>query len=306
MEQGSNTKKNIKMKDILRLFFKYEIDSLPVLDKKSSFKGLINKDTIIQDATNGGFIDKPFSKSINKYLFYPDEEKFLVFVSSLSEKFKFPVVDAKGEFLFLWDKIKLLNSYYNLYSKDKEIDISGDMFYKAILNVLPFNILLTDSKNSVIFANDNFLKNFDFEKAVLLDHRLSGFFPSINKILTKQNFFPNIFSIMYRHLKWYYTILKCETTFIYIFSLTDEKLKIHNTDFLFSADSVEIRSRRRKNHKHENKQKAKSLPTIIEDQETDIIRKVLTENDWNITRAARILNIPRQTLQYKISKYKII
>ena len=306
MEQIANTKKNIRIKDIMRLFFKYEIDSLPVLDKKNNFKGLINKEAIIRDATDAGFIDKSFSKLTNKYLFYPDEEKFLIFISNLSEQFKFPVIDVKGEFLFLWDKKKLLNSYYNLSAKDKKFDMTADMFYKKILNILPFNILLTDSENKIIFANESFLRNFDFNRTILLEHNLNNFFPTINNILTKQNLFPKTHSITYRHIKWYYTFLKYNSSFIYIFSLTEEKLKIHDRDFLFSVDSLEIRSKRGKYQNQNKKQIAKSLPNIIKNQETDIIKKVLEKNEWNITKAAKELNIPRQTLQYKISKYKII
>ncbi len=51
MNQGTIDPKIIKIKDIMRLFFKYDIDALPVLDKKNKFKGLIDKNLIIQDAT---------------------------------------------------------------------------------------------------------------------------------------------------------------------------------------------------------------------------------------------------------------
>jgi len=35
------------------------------------------------------------------------------------------------------------------------------------------------------------------------------------------------------------------------------------------------------------------------------IERILGENDWNISRAARELDIDRQTLYNKIEKYKI-
>ncbi len=39
--------------------------------------------------------------------------------------------------------------------------------------------------------------------------------------------------------------------------------------------------------------------------EIDLIIKALEETEYNISQAAEILNIPRQTLQYKISKYNL-
>jgi DNA-binding NtrC family response regulator len=43
----------------------------------------------------------------------------------------------------------------------------------------------------------------------------------------------------------------------------------------------------------------------LEDMEAEHIRNTLAETDWNISRAARLLNIDRVTLYRKIKKYKI-
>ncbi len=299
MEQGTTDPKIIKIKDIMRLFFKYDIDALPVLDKKNKFKGIINKNLIIQDATDSEFIGKLFSRVADKYLTYPDEEKFLFLVSNLSEDVEFPVIDEKGKFLFLWDKRKLLNSYYSISDKEKEADKTDELLYKAVLNNIPSNIILTGIDNNIFFANKSFIKDFDFELNILLGRNLNKFFPNINIILAKQNFFPKIHSITYRHIKWHYIIIKCKASFIYIFSKAEESLIKHG------KDNIEIEPKRKKKEKQKGSQKDKSLPNLIRDKETDMIKKVLQENDWNITKAAGILNIPRQTLQYKIIKYKI-
>lgn len=306
MEQGLIIKKIIKMKDIIRLFFKYDVEFIPVLDKKNKFVGLIKKDLLIQDATEGEFIERPFMKFIDKYLSYPNEETFLTFVTNLSENCKFPVIDRKGEFLFLWDKKKLLNSYYNISVKEKEEDPADDMFYKEILNHLPFDIVLTDIKNKILFANKSFIKNFDFQQDILIDNNINKFFPTINMVLSSQNFYPKVHSITYRHLKWYYTVLKFRMTCIYIFSLMEERLKIHGKDYLFLSDNSENKVTEKKNKINQKEPKNNSLPDVIKNKETDIIKKVLQDNEWNISKAANILKIPRQTLQYKISKYKLI
>ncbi len=48
-----------------------------------------------------------------------------------------------------------------------------------------------------------------------------------------------------------------------------------------------------------------SLKDTMEDIEKELIEKALDEADYNISYAAEILNIPRQTLQYKIGKYDL-
>ncbi|MBU1077996.1 MAG: hypothetical protein KKH98_11930, partial [Spirochaetes bacterium] len=62
MNQEDSPKKIIRMKEIMRLFFKYEVDVLPVVDKKDKFKGFVDKNLVLQDATDSTFIEKPFSK----------------------------------------------------------------------------------------------------------------------------------------------------------------------------------------------------------------------------------------------------
>ena len=47
------------------------------------------------------------------------------------------------------------------------------------------------------------------------------------------------------------------------------------------------------------------LNTSVDKVEREIIIAALEQTDYNITRAARIMNIPRQTLQYKIKKLNI-
>lgn len=296
-------KKIIKMKEIMRLFFKYEVDVIPVIDNKNKFKGFLDKNLIIQDATDSGFIEKSFFKIIGKYLIYPQEEKFLLLVSKLNDDTGLPVIDKKGNFLFLWFKKDLLNHYYT-YPKEKLKKSEEENIYREILKSLPFNILLTDSAYKIIFINNNFLKEFDFEENILLNHRISKFFPNINKIFTDSNLFPKIHKMQYRHVDWFYVILNYNSTYIYIFSLKEEKFKKHDKEKLFSIDKLDIKTMSK--NKQVDADDSQSLPQVIENQETEIIKKTLQENDWNVTKAATILNIPRQTLQYKISKYKII
>ena len=47
------------------------------------------------------------------------------------------------------------------------------------------------------------------------------------------------------------------------------------------------------------------LRDILEDKEKEIIEKVLLHSNGNISEAARVLDLPRQTLQYKLRKLNI-
>ena len=43
----------------------------------------------------------------------------------------------------------------------------------------------------------------------------------------------------------------------------------------------------------------------LKEVEKNHIRQILTDNDWNIARSAKILEIDRSTLYSKINKYEI-
>ena len=51
--------------------------------------------------------------------------------------------------------------------------------------------------------------------------------------------------------------------------------------------------------------KRKSLKERVEEVEKEYIKEALIIGGFNITKAAEILDMPRQTLQYKIKKYKL-
>lgn len=45
-----------------------------------------------------------------------------------------------------------------------------------------------------------------------------------------------------------------------------------------------------------------SLPEVLRDVEEQMIEQAMRETEGNILRAAKLLGIPRQTLQYKLSQ----
>ena len=65
---------------------------------------------------------------------------------------------------------------------------------------------------------------------------------------------------------------------------------IHNNKRDMSIDSNSIRP----------------LDVSLQSYEREIIASALEKVDYNISKAAKLLNIPRQTLQYKIKKLEIM
>ncbi len=305
MEHTKKTKKGAKIKDIIRLFFKYDINAIPVVDNRNLFKGLIFKQEIIDNAGEISFIEKPFSTISNKFIFFPKETEFLQFISKLNDSLEFPVINLKGELLYLWRKKDLLDLYYSITKNViKEPSTQNIIDFEAIINVLPLNIIIVNSKNKIIFASKSFLETLDFKKEILINQLVHKIFPKINIIRTKDSLYPNIHKIKYQHQEWYYLIFNLSTTasmkgcYIYVFTQNKN---------MFNAGISEIIKGDKVNIKKENNAKKEQPPLteLIKSQEKELIKKVLEENAWNISQAARILKIPRQTLQYKISKYKI-
>lgn len=293
------SKKGAKIKDIIRLFFKYDIDAIPVIDNKNNFKGLIFKKNIIEYAGEVAFIEKSFSTVSDKFIFFPEESEFLQFISKLNDSVEFPVINLRGIVLYLWKKKDLLNLYYSI-TRDT-IKLAGEstgIDFEKIVNILPINFIIVNSRNKIIFASKAFIENLDFRKEILLNQSVIKIFPKLNIIRTRETLYPKVHKIKYQHQDWYYTILNLESTgtmkgcHIYLFSPNRYMLSMERGESKEKEEPLLTKE-------------YKSLNDIIGSQEKEMIQKVLEENEWNISQAARILKIPRQTLQYKISKYKI-
>lgn len=290
MESQTVIKKNIKVTDIIRLFFKHDVDILPIIDSKNTFKGLILKRDLIDHSGDITFIEKSFSSIVNNFLFKPTEKEFLQIISNLNENIEFPVLNLKGQVVSLWRKKNLLDLFYGFTKSTTKTTLVPDIDFEAILNTLPVKILVTNSKDKIIFASNYFINEFDIKKEILINQSIVKIFPKINTSKIKDNFYPRIFKIRYQHKDIYYTIFNFEqkSYYIYYFTTGDESF----IDFLKKESFEPIKME-------------DSLSNIVEEKEKEIIKKVLKESDWNISEAARILKIPRQTLQYKINKYKI-
>lgn len=295
MKQSEKTApRAIKIKDIMRLFFKYDIDQLPVIDRGKRLKGLVDKKLIIQDATDPVFIERPFARLSAKFIFYPEEEFFLQIVSNLPDELRFPVIDGRGNLQHLWLKKDLLNSYYHIDETSRSASPAKEPDYREVIEILPFNILITDARNRIVRANKSFLTELDFEQDILFQQSITRFFPRIVLPGQKHSCFPSIHTIKYRHMDWHYALFSVNGHCLYLFSQNYAVLGLGKEQPPLPPDNQDA-----------PKSASRSLNETMEGRESQMIKKALEESDWNISQAAQTLKIPRQTLQYKISKYRI-
>lgn len=74
---------------------------------------------------------------------------------------------------------------------------------------------------------------------------------------------------------------------------------------IYDIETIDIEHLPTKFKKIKQPNKSLSLKETLEKMEKNLIEEALEEAEYNISYTAELLNIPRQTLQYKISKYNL-
>lgn len=153
-----------------------------------------------------------------------------------------------------------------------------DLFYR--LNVVSFEIpALKDRKDDIPILVDHFIKKFN-EK---LNRNVKGISRAV------LNLFLNY--------RWEGNVRELEHLIEGIMNIYDGEI----------IDLEHIPPKIKQNVITQNKKhKDLSLKRVLDETERTLIQEALRQADNNITHAAGLLKIPRQTLQYKISKHKII
>jgi arginine utilization regulatory protein len=82
-------------------------------------------------------------------------------------------------------------------------------------------------------------------------------------------------------------------------------MNVCEKDFLEGEDLPVMMKQQIQTHKKKLPARGLSLKTNLEGLEKELIENALKQTGGNIKRAAKLLEVPRQTLQYKLSKYKI-
>lgn len=149
--------------------------------------------------------------------------------------------------------------------------IRKDLYYR--INVISFSIPpLKDRKDDIPILTSHFIRKFN-EK---LKKSVKGVSNEVMEIFKSYHWEGNV-----RELE----------------NLIEGIMSIYDTEII-EVEHLPLRLR-----KTEIKNPDKSLKSALETVEKELILEALEKTDYNISHTAEMLNIPRQTLQYKISKY---
>ncbi len=151
-----------------------------------------------------------------------------------------------------------------------------DLFYR--LNIISFEIPpLKERKDDIERLGKYFIEKFNkkFDKNI----------KSISKEVLK----------IFHHYEWDGNVRELEHLLEGIISISD-KDKITLDDLPCKFRLTDTTS---------NNRPSKTLVESLEETERRLIREALIKTDRNISHAADLLGIPRQTLQYKIQKYNM-
>ncbi len=159
-----------------------------------------------------------------------------------------------------------------------------DLFYR--LNIYPISIpSLNERQKDIPLLADYFIKKFSEKQKKQIDL----FHPDIVDFI-QQRFWPG-------------NIRELENFVERLVTLTPPEMKSFEANMLPSEFQKEFKKIKRI-------EKTKNTSLLLEESMTDyeekLIRKALIENDWNQSKAARVLGISEQTIRYKMQKLKIL
>ncbi|MEH7245200.1 sigma 54-interacting transcriptional regulator [Neobacillus niacini] len=152
--------------------------------------------------------------------------------------------------------------------------LRSDLYYR--LNVFTFSLVpIRERKEDIVFLTEYFIRFFNkkLQKAVKgLDQKVASFFMS--------------------H-PWPGNVRELKHTIEYMMNVcADDVLQMNDLPIMMRQQAVS----------NGNSDKSLSLRKNVEALESQIIADALAMSNGNINQAAKLLEIPRQTLQYKLKK----
>ena len=240
---------------------------------KGAFTGAFkNRMGIIEEANNGTlFIDEVCNLPLDmqsKFLRFLQEKEFRVVGSNEVKKVDVRIIAAASVPL-----IKLV----------KEKKFKEELYYR--LNVYPIHVPSLDERaEDIVFLVNHFIPIFAHEQKKSIE----TFDRDLMEFLTR------------RH--WSGNIRELENLIERLVALTPPAHKIIGMDILPQEYIEEMKQEK---FHHYVIQSNLSLNVRLNDIESQIIREALINHEWNQTKAANFLNIPEQTLRYRMHKLKI-
>jgi transcriptional regulator with PAS, ATPase and Fis domain len=170
------------------------------------------------------------------------------------------------------------SSLYQLVEQNK---FREDLFYR--LYVYPVKVpSLGDRREDIPILASYFLKKYSQQQNRKLKHLHEEL---INYLLS---------------YKWSGNIRQLENFIEHLVALASPDMEILDHEILPEEYRKEWKS-----HQPKKKTSSVSLFNRVAEYEAELIRKSLTDNNWNQARAARALKVSEATIRYKINKFGI-
>lgn len=171
--------------------------------------------------------------------------------------------------------IAAMNVYPSKALEDQTL--RSDLYYR--LNVFTFSLMpLRDRKEDILFLTDHFMKEFNQK----LGKNISGYEKKLEPF--------------FRNYQWPGNVRELKHTIEYMMNVCEEEeLKYEDLPSMLTHLAGTYTS-------HNGERESLSLRRNMEEFEKSLIKNALELSEGNINQAAKLLEIPRQTLQYKMKK----
>jgi arginine utilization regulatory protein len=171
--------------------------------------------------------------------------------------------------------VAAMNEHPNAALEDQKLRL--DLFYR--LNVLMFELVpLRERKDDILLLSKHFIQFFNTQ----LDKKIQGMTGEVESLFLQYHWPGNV-----RELKH---------SIEYMMNMSEGNLLTEQEIPILIKQTME------KQRLVEMKVGSLSLRKNIQELESSLITRALTISSGNINQAAKLLELPRQTLQYKIQK----
>jgi|GEM_PF-5391803 len=137
--------------ELIRLFLKYPISSIPIVNEKKGLIGFLSKQDIIASSGVQADIPIPITEVIEHHLNPIDREKDLPGLNLLLKNFnkvkRIPVMDKMGNIVDMWEKIQLITAW------EGEEERGKSNFYPLLFDHFPLGVVITSPKHKILYIN---------------------------------------------------------------------------------------------------------------------------------------------------------